>query len=414
MHERPVASTLRARRLDRWLGVPLCFLATLLCALRRRLSPGEPRGPVRRILFILVTETGGLVAAHPALEEARRRFPGAEIAVLTSDTGLAVLPHLGLAGGGAHHGLRTGSAGAFVLDALRAVPRLRRRRFDATVNLETFTRFGALLAFATGARRRAGFDRFHDEGRFAGSLLTHRVIYNPHLHVSRSFLALVAALAEVPDHEPRAKVPLGDAPLEAPRSAPAPGSRDSLAATIERLAPGRLAGSRLVLLNANAGDIAPVRRWPLEHYRTLARGLLEIPDVLLAFTGGAHEREASRDLCASLGSDRVIDLAGRTSFDELLALYATSELLITNDSGPAHFAALVDLPVLVLFGPETPEIFRPLGRNAHVLYRHLACSPCLSVYNLKRSPCGDNRCLSSITPAEVLARAASLLGRRRT
>jgi ADP-heptose:LPS heptosyltransferase len=406
-------NTLRARKVDRWLGAPLRLLATGLCVLRDLFRPREPERPVRRILFILVTETGGLITAYPALQEARRRFPGARIAVLTSEMGLAILPHLGLKDEGSRFSIRTASVTGFLLDALRVVRRLRREKFDATVNLEAFMSFGALLAFATGAPRRAGFDRVPDAGRSTGALTTHRVAYNPHQHVSRAFLDLVAALAGPSGPGPHAAVPAAAIALEPPRSSPAPASRESLAALIEHLSPGAGNGRRLVVINPNAGDLAPVRRWPLASYRSLALGLLEIPDVLLAFTGVAAEREAARSLCRDLDPARALDLTGRTTFDELLALYERSTLLITNDSGPAHFAALVDLPVLVLFGPETPKIFRPLGHNVHVLYRDLACSPCLTVFNQKSSSCGDNRCLTGITPLEVLERATAILSAAR-
>lgn len=402
-------NALRARRIDRWLGAPLCFLLTLLSAVRRLFPSRKPESPIRRILFILVTETGGLVAAFPALQEARRRFPGAEIAVLTSEDGLGVLPHLGLTEAGSRYAIRTDSVGVFLLDALRILRRLRGAKIDATVNLEPLSRFGTLLAFACGAQRRVGFERFFDEGRYTGHLITHRVIYNPHLHISQAFLSLVLALEEPSDREPRAKLPLDGFALDAPSSSPSPASREALAAKLERLAPGGRPGRKLVVINPNAGDLAPVRRWPLEHYRSLAHGLLAMPDVLLVFTGSPREREASGAIRAALDATRVLDLTGRTTFDELLALYSGSDLLITNDSGPAHFAGLVGLPALVIFGPETPKIYQPLGDNVQVLYRGLACSPCLSVYNQKRSPCRDNRCLSSITPLEVLEQAKRLL-----
>jgi len=99
-----------------------------------------------------------------------------------------------------------------------------------------------------------------------------------------------------------------------------------------------------------------------------------------------------------------------TSLDELLALHSMSDLLITNDSGPAHFASLVRLPTLVLFGPETPRLYAPLGRSTVCLSAGFACSPCISVYNGKKSPCDDNLCLKAITVGEVYQAAVTALG----
>jgi ADP-heptose:LPS heptosyltransferase len=129
-------------------------------------------------------------------------------------------------------------------------------------------------------------------------------------------------------------------------------------------------------------------------------------------TGAPEEAAACRELEGRLGRRRLVSLAGLTSLEELLALYGLASLLITNDSGPAHFAALADLPVIALFGPETPAVYGPLGRRAEAIHLGLACSPCVSVYNQKRSPCTDNRCLQLITPRMVLERARVSLARQ--
>ena len=87
-----------------------------------------------------------------------------------------------------------------------------------------------------------------------------------------------------------------------------------------------------------------------------------------------------------------------------------TSLLVTNDGGPAQFAGLTPLPSLVLFGPETPLLYESLADNTTAFYRGLPCSPCLTAYNHRRSPCdGDNQCLKQIGPAEVLARARAVL-----
>jgi ADP-heptose:LPS heptosyltransferase len=80
-----------------------------------------------------------------------------------------------------------------------------------------------------------------------------------------------------------------------------------------------------------------------------------------------------------------------------------SDLYLGNDSGPLHFAACVGLPVLALFGPESPEVYGPpvSSRNT-VLHRAEPCGPCLNVYTDKHSRCGDNICLKRIQPREVI------------
>jgi ADP-heptose:LPS heptosyltransferase len=74
--------------------------------------------------------------------------------------------------------------------------------------------------------------------------------------------------------------------------------------------------------------------------------------------------------------------------------------MVSNDSGPAHFAAACGLPTIVLFGPETPHLYRPLG-NSTALYAGLACSPCVSASNHRKSACNDNVCMRAISVEQV-------------
>jgi ADP-heptose:LPS heptosyltransferase len=106
-----------------------------------------------------------------------------------------------------------------------------------------------------------------------------------------------------------------------------------------------------------------------------------------------------------------MDLTGYTrSIRELMILLNHAALLVTNDGGPGQFAALTTVPSIVFFGPETPLLYGPLGSRSRVLFAGLSCSPCLTAYNHRNSPCdGDNRCLKRFRPEEVLRLAVDIL-----
>jgi ADP-heptose:LPS heptosyltransferase len=108
---------------------------------------------------------------------------------------------------------------------------------------------------------------------------------------------------------------------------------------------------------------------------------------------------------------RCIDLTGYTkSVRHLLALFHQAALVVTNDGGPGQFAVLTSVPAIILFGPETPLLYGPLGKNAFCFHVALSCSPCLTAYNHRTSPCdGDNQCLKQIAPEQVLAKARAIL-----
>ena len=83
--------------------------------------------------------------------------------------------------------------------------------------------------------------------------------------------------------------------------------------------------------------------------------------------------------------------------------------MVTNDSGPAHFASVTRMPTIVLFGPETPALYGSLGET-YPVYAGLNCSPCVSAWNHRKTPCTDNVCLKAITVDQVFDRVRDLLG----
>lgn len=400
------------RLVDFWLGVPCCLLLSVY-AWARRLLAGADRRPevLRRVVFIQLAESGAFVAAHSALRRMEERHPGAEAWVLTFSLGSQILDSLRFPPD-RRIVIRTDGPLVFCRDTLAAVARMRALGVDATVNLETFARYSTILAFLSGAPLRAGFFRFHDEGRYTGDLLTHRLVYSPHLHAAQTYAALVESLAEPAGPEPLAKRPVPLEDLELPRVASDPGLREAVTAMLHGLDPEWGPHRRLVLLNVNASDMAPNRRWSTESYLRLAARLVEEPEVLVGFIGAPGERAAIARLLAGGSHARIVNLAGKTSVPELVELFHVADLLVSNDSGPAHLASVTDLEIIVLFGPETPKIFRPLGPRVQAVSLELACSPCISAYNQKRSPCSDNRCLKDISVESVLERALAVLRRR--
>src|SRR5437870_12000234 len=118
-------------------------------------------------------------------------------------------------------------------------------------------------------------------------------------------------------------------------------------------------GPTLMRWSANRRcSLLPLRRWPPVHYVQLARRLLErYPELFIGFTGAPAEAAANNQLADEVGSRRVIQLAGKTTLRQLLVVYTRSDILVTNDSGPAHFSSMTSIRVIALFGPETPAVF---------------------------------------------------------
>ena len=197
-----------------------------------------------------------------------------------------------------------------------------------------------------------------------------------------------------------------------PKFSPGPSETAELKSLLQR-ENANLGSAPLLLLNPNTGDLLPLRRWPASRYVELTRRLLAAyPELFIGFTGAPTEADSVNRLAHDVGSERVIPLAGKTTLRQLLVLYSRSEILVTNDSGPAHFASLTRCHVLTLFGPETPALFAARSPNASVLWAGIACSPCVNAYNSRQSICRNNLCMQEITVDRVLEEVTRILGSR--
>jgi ADP-heptose:LPS heptosyltransferase len=396
--------------IDRRIGAPVCFVLTLVRKLGDLFGPGKPEGPVSSLLIIKLAEQGSTVLAHGALRNAVDRVGRENVHLMVFEENRFIVDVLDLVPGRNVHAVRTGTLWEMAASGWRILAEMRRRRLDACIDFEFFARFSTVLAFLSGARRRIGFHAFFGEGPYRGDLLTHRVLYNPHLHTSRTFASLVWALDVDPE-----RLPTIDS--EPPDCAPPPPfvpSPEEAAEAVRMLDGfGVPAGARLVLLNPNAGDLLPLRKWPSGNYADLARRLLgQDARLWVAFTGSGEESPRVAEIAASVGSPRCVCLAGRTTLRQLLVVFGLAEVLVTNDSGPAHFASLTTVDVVSLFGPETPLLFAATGPRSHPLWAGIACSPCVNAYNNRQSTCRDNVCLKRITVDQVLATVTDILADR--
>ena len=387
--------------IDRWLGVPLCVVFTWLRALLTRRARKDAE--VRSILFIKLAEQGSTVLAYAALREATRRVGPENVFMLVFDNNRFILDALGVIPPENVIPLRHNNLLALMGAALGAVRRLRRLRIDAAIDLEFFARSSALLALLSGAPVRIGFHAYFGEGPYRGNLMTHRVRYNPHLHTTATFSMLVAALDQPPKAFPRFDYLPQTSEHPLPTFEVLPEEVTRVRQLLAKHTGARIdASPPLILLNANASDLIPLRRWASAGYVELAKRLLaKFPEVTIAFTGAPEEAEKAWALVKQVENERCFSLAGETTLRELLVLYTLADVLVTNDSGPAHFAALTPIHTVTLFGPETPQLFAALTSRNTALWAGIACSPCVSALNNRQSACRNNVCMDRITVNQV-------------
>ena len=397
---------------DRYLGRPLCAALSAFDWLRRGGAAPRKTKP-RRILFIKLVEMGSTVLACPAFAEAVRMVGRENVFILVFSENRAIVDVLPFFRPENVLTVEHDSFAIFARDMRRTLARIRAEKIDTAIDLEGLTRASAAITYLTGAVNRVGYYNFTSEGPFRGRLFTHELNYGFHHHVAKTFLGMVRSLEAPPNGVPLLKLRIDESDLALPAFVPSEAETETMTRLLAPIRPPSGAAGPLVLMNPNCSDLLPLRRWPDQSFIELAhRFLKEVPGCSIAITGAKAEVKGAEALAAAIGRPaQCMSVAGRTTFRELLALYCQSQLLISNDSGPCHFACLTPVGIVSLFGPETPTLYAPLGSRAVSISARLSCSPCVSLLNHRFSPCQENLCMSAITVDEVFAQSQQLLVR---
>jgi heptosyltransferase-2 len=278
--------------------------------------------------------------------------------------------------------------------AERTIPvvrRLSRERFDLAVLLPNTFR-SALIAWLAGIPRRVGYLR-----HARGFLLTDK-IQAPRAASGRrlptpiveSYLQLARRLG---------------CRVDSVRTELATTAGDEAAADRAWRALGLSVDECVVCLN-NGGAFGPAKSWPTEHFAELARRLAGEAGVSVLVLCGPDERVAAQEIVRLAGHPQVVSLADQPLGIGLTkACVRRSALLITTDSGPRHFAAAFDTPVITLFGPTHIAWTRTYHPRAWHLMHPVPCGPC------QRPVCpeGHHRCLRDLSPEAVFRTALRVL-----
>ena len=391
---------------DYWIGRPICLFFTIAHKLKRLfIDKGQIKEP-RKVLFIKLFGMGSIVLAMPSINAVKKKYKDSMIFFLTFRGNEAVLTLTGIVPERNILTVRTDNLLNLVIDATRSLFFLMRERIDVVIDLEFFSRFTAVLSFLIRSRYRIGFYGFHAEGLKRGSFIDFQINYNHTIHTSRAFFTLLRPLGiHQEDYSPLL-----------PEVIPSEEFRDKVTSIIKQYNGTCNLESlkKWVVINPNSSDLIELRKWPERHFLRLMDMLLARHESMgIILVGGKGEREHAESLrraySGTENGDRIVNLAGMTSIRDMVDIFHFSDLFITNDSGLAHLASFANIPSIVFFGPETPDLYSPLGAHATNVYLGLDCQPCVTVYNGKCSYCYDNVCLQRITADSVFKIATEKL-----
>ncbi len=387
------------RFVDKYIGIPICFVLSLhrklMTLVERMLPPKRERSP-RKILLVELSEMGSTVIAYSAIVKLKETFPEAELFFLIFEKNKESVELLGIIPPQNIWVIRDNGLLSFLHDTFGFLFRAWATRFDVVLDLELFSRFTSILSYMANIPNRVGFYKYTHEGLYRGNLLTHNVYYNPHVHMVYNFLALADSLCL--DERVYLRKPTTHYPVSLPSF--------KIDKTIEARFRAIIGNDRPVLvINPNPGKLLPIRNWGRAAFARVAQSALTKDKACVVIVGLASAKEDADFIRGFCHNDpHLIDLTGQTkNLNELIHVLSLANVFLTNDSGPAHFASLVPIHNLVIFGPETPALYKPLSEKTVAIYAPFTCSPCLTAMNHRKTRCDDNFCLKSITVDEVCA-----------
>ncbi|HEY0431765.1 MAG TPA: lipopolysaccharide heptosyltransferase II [Pyrinomonadaceae bacterium] len=341
---------------------------------------------IERIVVRGTNWVGDAVMTIPALRQLRRLFPRAHITLATRSWADGLFADADFLDALQVHD------GSGLRSVVQQVRQWRKANFDLAIlfpnSLET-----ALVASLARVPLRIGYAT---EGRQA--LLTHPLVlpeWRSSKHEVFYYLQIVAELEwwltkgqTFQDTQPDGSLEVSAARKSAARAFLSDrGVADS--EQLVALCPGSI--------NSRA------KRWPAERYAALADRLIDEASARVLLVGSAGEAEVSAEVTRHMRNEPVL-LTGKTDLAQLVAVLSLVDLLVTNDTGPAHIASALGRPTLVIFGPTNPLTTRPFSPYGEIIREPPDCAPCM----LRDCPI-DHRCMTAITPDAVFERARAVL-----
>ncbi len=360
---------------------------------------------IRRILLVRLDLIGDVVLSLPAARALRRAYPDATIDMLVQPSAAPVLAaeHDAIANVLTCNPYRWLNPLALLRpstwrEAAQVIRTLRAGRYDLAISISGD--MNSIFTRLSGAPRRVGY-----AGEAYPFLLTDPIPgarYRHHQHEVRYVLALAEAAG--------ATIQPADAQLLLHTK---PDAARRAAELLQRARATTHAHGPTLAIHVGARN-GQAKRWPPAHIAALSDRLIEELDALVLLTGAPSEAPLARTALQASTSGKILNLTGKTTIPELIALIAASDVVVSGDSGPMHIACAVATPVVALHGPTDPGLSGPTAPDALVLRRALWCSPCYDASATAECRFGNPVCMKELSPGLVFAAVRRQLRRRAT
>lgn len=316
---------------------------------------------------------GSIIQSTPLIITLRKNYPDAKIIFITTPGNkrlIELIPQVDEI-----ITLKDNSFFALLFGVPALVAKLIRKRIGLYFDLEIYSNFSSAITAMSCARNRVGFYLRSDQYRLG--LYTHMMFYNVNMPIRETYLQMARIL------------PLKEETSELHKLC------EETSRLRPEIIPDSIHSKNHIVINCNASDLREERKWPLDRFAGLINYILNNYTFTIYLIGAGNETSHVAELIKRIPeNNRIINLAGKTNIDELIALIRHSRMMITNDTGPMHIAYSTSTPTLAFFGPCSPLQYGTFP-NSIALYESVYCSPC--VHEFLVPPCkGNNVCMQKI------------------
>lgn len=327
------------------------------------------------LTLIKLTEQGTIALISPLLKDLSKTQ---ELIVLTTDQTKEIFESFDFINKTNIYVLKTDSILSFLKSAIICLNEIRSKNPATVINLQFFSFISLSLSFLISPSYIARFGL----SKIASGPRLKKIIYRKDAHIFQLHKELFEkAIGKTLD--------------------------------INETYPHQRSSIKTISLFPNHSDHLRQRTWSLSKWLKLINHLQDnFPEHKIQIIG---ERKDHKVIVEAIKSQKI-DFKGKLIFSsrtvqELIENLRTTDLFISSDCGPAHFARIAGAITLTLFGPESPEVFGGNNSDSFYLYKDVPCSPCFNQINGCLSFCSDNKCIESITVEETIEEIEKIIGK---
>ncbi|MEA2037374.1 MAG: glycosyltransferase family 9 protein [Nanoarchaeota archaeon] len=335
----------------------------------------------KKILLIKFWGIGNLIMLTPLIKAIREKFPKSQISFLTLSKNKGLFENLEYIDEVIYYDLGAMDTARIINLTLKYY-----EKFDVAIDFEQFLNISSIIAHFLG-KYSIGFS---NKTRSRHKMYNHSIPLKTNIHAVEQFYDLCKVL----------DIKSKSIKFENFDSIKKSDNVDSLFRKIGMTK--KTKKPFLIGIHIGSSENAEVKRWPKRHFVELINILnKKLDNLAFVMTGIESEKHDMGAIIGKIEKKNVYNSCGIFDLKDLIYLLKKCDLFISNDTGPIHLAAAFGVKCVGLYGPTSPTLYGPYGKNHIIFYEKTRCSPCVNNYNSKSSDCKDAICMKKIRPNKV-------------